>query len=285
MKNPQTSCRAWFILGALMAASLTFPLMARAQGTTNVGPTINPLTVQDSNQTQDQIMEKSLGDPKAFKAYDKFHSTTDLDKKIKLGNQFLNKYPDEGHAEMVYEELAEAYFAKRDLTNFYAVADQGIARFPNEPGLLAVTGTTMARGYSHDDPDADKKLDKAESYDKKAIELLKTFKRPTTMTQEQFEAYTKQISSTAHSGLGLIYFRKAQFEDSVKELEAAAQTAAAPDATDLLVLGADYQNLNQFKQAADAFSRCAEIAGPLQTGCKQYADQSSKQAAQSAQAK
>ena len=280
MERPRMSFKVPIIMGALLAASFTLPLLARAQGTTNVGPTINPLTVQDSNQAQQEIEEKSLGDPKAFKAYDKFHSTNDLDKKIKLGNEFLNKYPNEGHAEMVYEELAEAYFAKHDLKSFYSVADQGIARFPDEPGLLAVTGTTMARAYSHDDPDAAQKIEKAEGYDTRAIELLKTFKRPTTMTQEQFEAYAKQISSTAHSGLGLIYFRKARFEDSVKELQAAAQDAAAPDATDLLVLGADYQNMNQFKQAADAFGRCAEIAGPLQAGCKQYADQNTKQATQ-----
>ncbi|MDE3168819.1 MAG: hypothetical protein KGL75_01650 [Acidobacteriota bacterium] len=263
-----------------MAASLSVPLLAFAQGATNV-ETINTLSVQDSNQTQNQLQEKSLGDPKAYEAFNKFHGATELDKKIKLGNQFINKYPNDGHLEMVYEELAEAYFATHDLTNFYSVADQGIARFPNEPGLLAVTGTTMARAYTHDDPDAGKKIEKAEDYDKRAIELLKTYKRPVTMTQQQFDSYFKQISTTAHSGLGLIYFRKSQFADSVKELQQASAGATAPDATDLLVLGADYQNMSQFKDAADAFGRCAEIASPMQAGCKQLADQNSKQATQS----
>jgi tetratricopeptide (TPR) repeat protein len=280
MLSSRTRSMVCVVSGTLMLAILLVPGFSRAQGTQNVGPTINPLTVQDSNQTQQEIEEKSLGDPKAVEAYNKFHKTTDLDKKIKLGNKFLNKYPNEGHAEMVYEELAEAYFAKRDLTNFYSIADQGIARFPNEPGLLAVTGTTMARAYNHDDPDAGKKLEKAEGYDQRAVDLLKTFKRPTTMTAQQFDAYKKQVSSTAHSGLGLIYFRKNDFANSVKELQLAAQDATAPDATDLLVLGADYENLNQFKDAADAFSRCAQIPGPMQAGCKQYADQLSKQAAQ-----
>lgn len=279
MNKPRRTSRTPMILGILMAASLSLPLLARAQAGTNV-ETINTLSVQDSNQTQDQLAEKSLGDPKAYEAYSKFEKTTDLNKKIKLGNQFINKYPNEGHVEMVYEELAEAYFAKHDLTNFYSAADQGIARFPNEPGLLAVTGTTMARAYTHGDPDAEKKLEKAEGYDKRAIELLKTYKRPVTMTQQQFDAYFRQISTTAHSGLGLIYFRKSQFEDSVKELQQASEGTSAPDATDLLVLGADYQNMNQFKDAADAFSHCAEIAGPMQAGCKQLADQNSKQAAQ-----
>lgn len=278
MKMPRTGFLACIALGAL-AAALSFPSASKAQGTSSTEG-INTLSVQDSNQTQDQLMEKSLGDPKAFEAYNKFHKADEPAKKIKLGNEFINKYPHDGHLEMVYEELAEAYFAKRDLTNFYSIADQGIARFPDEPGLLAVAGTTMARAYSHDDPDAAKKLEKAEGYDKHAVDVLKTFKRPPTMTQPQFDAYMKQVSSTAHSGLGLIYFRQADFADSVKELQQATQDAASPDATDLMVLGADYQNLSQFKEAADAFNRCAQIPGPMQNGCKQYADQDAKQAAQ-----
>lgn len=271
--------RALILLAMITIASLALATRSRAQGTTSAEG-INTLSVQDSNQTQDQLMEKSLGDPKAFQAYDKFHKAEDPDKKIKLGNQFLNKYPNDGHVEMVYEELAQAYFAKRDLTDFYSISDQGIARFPNEPGLLAVAGTTMARAYSPDDPDAAKKLEKAEGYDKHAIDVLKTFNRPTTMTQEHFDAYVKQVSSTAHSGLGLIYFRQSNFQDSINELQQAAQSATSPDPTDLLVLGADYQNLSQFKEAADAFGRCAQIPGPMQSGCKQYADQNAKQAAQ-----
>ncbi len=272
--------RALMVLGTLTLASLALAAPSSAQGTTNAGPAINPLTVQDSNQAQQEIEEKSLGDPKAFQAYNKFHKADEPAKKIKLGNQFLNKYPDDGHVEMVYEELAEAYFAQRDLKDFYSIADQGIARFPDEPGLLAVAGTTMARAYNHDDPDAAKKLEKAEDYDKHAVEVLKTFKRPTTMTEQQFDAYKKQISVTAHSGLGLIYFRQANFAASVKELQQSTQDATTPDATDFLVLGADYQNLSQFQSAADAFNRCAQIPGPMQSGCKQYADQNAKQAAQ-----
>jgi tetratricopeptide (TPR) repeat protein len=280
MKLPRINSGIWIAMGAMMVASLSLPMVLRAQGASSNVETSNTLTIQDANQTQDALMEKSLDDPKAVQAYDKFHKASDLDKKIKLGNEFLNRYPHSRFDETVYEELAQAYFAKHDLANFYSIADQGIARFPNEPTLLAVTGTTMARAYSHDDPDAGKKLAKAEGYDKQAVELLKTFKRPISMTADQFEAYKKQVSTTAHSGLGLIYFRKGNFADSLKEMLLATQDATTPDATDYLVLGADYQNLGQFKEAADAFSRCAKIPGPMQAGCKQYADQDSKQSAQ-----
>lgn len=279
MRLPRTNSGVWIAVGAVILASLTLPGISRGQGTSSSENT-NQLTQMDANQTLNQLEEKSLDDPKAVEAYNKFHQTNDLEKKIKLGNQFLNKYPHNRYVEAVYEELAQAYFAKHDLTNFYSTADQGIARFPNEPGLLAVAGTTMARAYDQKDPDGTKKLEKAEEYDKQAVEILKTFKRPTSMDEQQFDAFKKQVSATAHSGLGLIYFRQGDFGTSLKELQQSTQDAAAPDATDYLVLGADYQNLGQLKEAEDAFSKCAQIPGPMQSGCKQYADQTSKQAAQ-----
>jgi hypothetical protein len=281
MRMPRINFGLWIALGAMIAI-LSLPMITRAQGTptggsTSVG-TSNPLTQMDASQAAKNIEEKSLGDPRAEKAYKKLHDENDADKKIKLAKEFINKYPNSYHVEEVYEELVQAYYSKHDLTNFYAAADEGIAKFPDDPTLMAVSGATMARAYDHNDPDADNKLEKAEKYEKQAIELLKTLKTPAGMSEDQFNEYKKKVSATAHSGLGLIYFRKAQFEDSVNELLLATKDTTTPDATDFLVLGGDYQNLNQLKEAADAFNRCAQIPGPLQAGCKQYADETAKQA-------
>jgi hypothetical protein len=278
MKLPRANSGIWIAIGA-MAASLSLPIISRAQGSTT-GAVKNPLTQMDARQTVKEVLEKGLGDPKAEEAYEKFHGAKDLDKKIKLGKEFINRYASSYHTDAVYEELAQAYYDKHDMVEFYKCADEGMARFPNDPTLLAVTGATMARAYNREDPDADKKLEKAENYEKQAIELMKNPEIPTGMSDQQFGLYKKQVLSTAHSGLGLIYFRQARFDDSVKELQEATQDASTPDQTDYLVLGGDYQNLNKFKEAADAFNRCAQIAGPLQDGCKSYAEQSLKQAAQ-----
>jgi len=276
MKLPKANSGIWIAIG-VMAASLFLPIISRAQGPGSVN---NSLTQMDGRQARTQMDEKSLGDPKAEQAYDKFHGEKDLDKKIKLGNEFINRYAISNHADEVYEELAQAYYAKHDMVGFYTCVDQGIARFPNDSTLLAVTGAAMARAYNREDPDAQKRLEKAENYEKQAIELMKNPKLPGYMSEQQFALYKKQVLTTAHSGLGLIYFRQERFDDSVRELQQATQDAATPDPTDLLVLGGGYQNLNKFKEAADAFNRCAQIAGPLQAGCKSYADDSLKRAAQ-----
>lgn len=279
MKLPRVNSGIWIAIGA-MAASLSLPMVSRAQGASTTGASKNPLSEMDARQTVNHIEEQSLGDPKAEQAYEKFHREKDLDKKIKLGNDFINRYTTNYRNDEVFEDLAQAYFAKHDMANFYACIDKGLARFPEDPTLLAVGGSAMARAYNRDDPDAEKRLAKAETYGKQAIELMQHPKIPAYMSEVQFVAYKKQVLATAHSGLGLIYFRQARFDESAKELQEATQNAATPDAADYLVMGGDYQNLSKFKEAADAFNRCAQIAGPLQAGCKSYAEDSLKRAAQ-----
>lgn len=138
----------------------------------------------------------------------------------------------------------------------------------------------IAHEYKPTDPDGAKNLEKSEMYEKRALNDISIMKAPTSISNDQFAAYKKQVLALAHGALGLVYFRESKFQDSVTELQTATGDAAAPDATDYLVLGADYQNLDRFKDAADAFNRCAQIDGPLQSGCKQYADSSTKQSAQ-----
>lgn len=228
----------------------------------------------------DHLQEKQLGNPKAARAYKTFLKTKDPDKRIKLGKDFINRYPSDYRAQGVYEQLAQLYYAKQDFQDFNSCADRGIALYPDDATLLSLAGWVIPHRYNQNDPDRDKKLTKAELYENRALSAISTMKAPTGMSDAQFSAYKKQVSALAHGSLGLIYFRESKFTDSVTEMQTAAQDTSSPEATDYLVLGADYQNLGDLKKAADAFARCAQISGPLQAGCKQYAESSLKQAGQ-----
>lgn len=266
-----TSIAIFVAVVALSAASAV-----RAQGT---GGIITPTTQMNANAQLDHLEEKNMGDPRAAKAYKKFEKTKDLDKRIKLGTDFVNRYPSDYRAQAVYEQLAQAYYANHDLKSFFSCTDRGIALFPNDTTLLSLTGWVIPHQYKPTDPGGAQELAKAETYEQRALVALSAMKTPSSMSDKQFAAYKKQVLALAHGGLGLIYFRQSKFQDSVTEMQQATENAASPDATDFLVLGADYQNLGQMKNATGAFSRCAQISGPLQASCKQYADSSAKQAA------
>jgi tetratricopeptide (TPR) repeat protein len=225
-------------------------------------------------------LRQALIDPKEEAAYKRFHNAPEPAKKIQLGKDFINQYPNGYYLETVYAELADTYYAKQDLADFYSYSDQGISRFPDDVSLLAMNGWVIPRAYNRDDPDADKKLDRAENYEKHAIEVMEGLQKPINMSDQQFSEYKNEELAIAHSGLGLVYFRRSDYENSAKELQAAIATGAAPDPTDFYVLGADLESLDRYQEAADAFKRCGDMAGSLQDACKQAADSAQKHTAQ-----
>ncbi|MGH9736993.1 MAG: hypothetical protein ACRD4X_00175 [Candidatus Acidiferrales bacterium] len=272
-------------VGMLVAAAMAFLFVAtivRAQGGVSVPSTglNNSSTQTQATRNIEELQQKQLGDPRAAKAYDSFMKQKNPDKRIKQGKDFINRYPSDFRAQAVYEQLAQLYYSKNDLTDFYSCTDRGIALYPDDATLLSLAGWVIPHEYKPTDPDGAKNLEKAEMYEKRALNAISIMKPPTSMSNEQFAAYKKQVLALAHGALGLIYFRQSKFQDSMTEMQAATKATASPEATDYLVLGADYENLRRYKDAADAFNHCAQIGGPLQSSCKQYASQDSKQAGQ-----
>jgi tetratricopeptide (TPR) repeat protein len=275
------------VLAVACAAGLAFAPASLAQGT-------NPNKVPDVEQQREQeqqLKQRQLGqgvadqqaqapkvDPLEEAAYKAFYDVgaQDAEKRIQLGQDFLQKYPSGRYTEAVYAGLTNAYYAKQDWKNFYANADKALAIKADDVDLLVMVGWVIPHIITPDDPDASSKLDKAERCEKQAIVGMASLVKPANMTDEQFALTKTEKLSEAHSGLGLVYFRRQQFDESVKELQQATQGAASPDPTDLFVLGFSLQNLKRNAEAADAFNRCAQIPGALQDRCKQSADAARK---------
>jgi tetratricopeptide (TPR) repeat protein len=266
------------------ALGLAFSAPSRAQGT-------NPNLVPDQDQQRDQYQQLKLRelnqaptppkvDPVEEAAYKEFYASNpqDPNARIRLGEAFVQKYPMSRYAESVYAALTQAYFAKQDRKNFYDRADKALALNPDDSAVLVVAGWMIPHDYDPNSSDAVKNLEKAERYEKHAMELIPAQPKPANMTDDQFAKSKAALLSEAHSALGLVYFRRQDSEDSVKELQQSVQLAASPDPTDLFVLGVGLQSLNRYADAADAFNRCGQIPGSLQDRCKQSADSAKKQA-------
>jgi tetratricopeptide (TPR) repeat protein len=277
-----------------IAHSLAFALagtamlsgVSHAQGTTNAGPVSNAMTTMDGRQAQQDMTEKylrqGLGDPKEEAAYQAFHKVGEdgIDKKIHLGVAFLTKYPSDRYSEAVYEELSQAYYDKKDLPSFYIYSEKGLSLFPDDVHLLALSGWVIPRAFDPHEPDADKKLDKAELYEKHALDVLDKMQKPAGFTDGQFAQFKTGELAVARSGLGLVYFRREEYAASAKELETATQNEATPDPTDYFILGVDLENLSRYKESADAFNRCAQTAGTLRDDCKKYGNDATQRAAE-----
>jgi tetratricopeptide (TPR) repeat protein len=221
------------------------------------------------------------GGSAASKAYTAFYKADEPAKKIQLGNGFLEKYPKSPFAEPVDVGLMNVYYAQQDWKNVYAFADSALALKPDDVDVLTTVGWVIPHVFHADDPDADSQLDKAETYAKHAVEVIPAMPKPPSLSDAQFAALKTQKMNQAHSALGLVYFRREDYDNSAKELQQSTKGNPAPDQTDLFVLGVDLQNLKRFSEAADAFTQCGQIAGGMQDRCKQSADVARKLVTQS----
>lgn len=225
-------------------------------------------------------------DPAEEAAYKAFADTKpdDADKRIQAGEAYVQKYPSGRYVDMVYSQLTTAEYAKQDLPKMYADADKALAINPDDVNVLTLVGWVIPHLYDPNDIEADRKLDKAEQYEKHALTLLPTLPKPPNMTDEQFAKAKAQAESEAHSGLGLVYFRRQKFAEAVEEFKKSTADSSSPDPTDYYVMGLCLTHLSRFTDAIDSFQKCGQIPGSLQDRCKQMVEQTKKQAATSLEA-
>ena len=172
--------------------------------------------------------------------------------------------------------LTESYRIQSDWTNEYHYADEALALNPKDVDVLATVAWTMAHLYQPTDAKAADELAKAETSRRSRRSMRSaTLPKPVGMTDEQFAAAKVRRTAQAHSALGLVEFRRDEYENSAKELDQSSK-----DQTDDYVLGIDYAKLSRAADAAKAFHACGATAGPLQDACNKNAATADGQAAQ-----
>lgn len=221
-------------------------------------------------------------DPAEESAYKEFAGVKpdDFDQQVKLGEDFVKKYPESRYRVLVYDRLTTAYYSKQQMDKMYEVGEKALTLNPNDVQVLVLVGWVLPHNYDPNDPQADQRLAKAEAYEKHALEILPTLTKPATLTDEQFNAAKAQDTSMAHSGLGLTYFRQQKAQDSLNELQQAT-TGDKPDPVDFFIMGIDLDSLKRYNDAAQAFDKCAQIPGVMQDRCKQQEAKSKTEATQS----
>jgi hypothetical protein len=220
-------------------------------------------------------------DPEEEAAYKSFNDTKpeDADKRIQLGEAYVLKYPNGKYVALVYSGLTVAEYGKLDLPKMYADSDKALALNPDDVNVLVLVGWVIPRKYDPNDLAAESQLAKAEKYEKHALEVLAALPKPANLTEEQFAKVKAEGESQAHSGLGLIYFRRQNYAESVEELKKSTMDPANQDPVDYYIMGMDLTQLKRFSESADAFAKCAAIPGGLQDRCKQMGADAKKQAA------
>lgn len=210
-------------------------------------------------------------DPAEENGLKAFNAAADVDSKIQAGEDFDQKFPDSRYGQAIDSTLVTLYYQKQDWPKFYAAADRILAKNPDNAPVLAQVGWVIPHVYKADDPSEPAKLDESEKYEKRALDLIAGMPKPAQLTDDQFNQAKASLASMAHSGLGLTYYRRNDFANSAKELETATTESSDIDPSDLFILGVDYQKLDRNTDAAQAFTKCGQMPGDLQSQCQKSA--------------
>jgi len=218
--------------------------------------------------------------PEEEAAYKAFQAAppTDVNKKIQLAEDFLKKYPQSRYRPAAYQSLVSGYFATQQVPKLLDAGDKEIALNPNDAPVLAVVAQTIARTFDAKAPDADQQLQKAETYSKRAIEIIPTLPKPASLSDDAFTIAKNDTLEMAHSGLGLVYVRRGKFTEAIPELEQSikANTHPQADPVNYYLLGMADSKTSHFDAAVNAFTKCAAIQSGLQPTCKAGADEAKK---------
>jgi tetratricopeptide (TPR) repeat protein len=203
----------------------------------------------------------------------------DIDKRIPMAEEFLQKYPQSRYRPLMYQTLVSAYLAKQEVPKMLDAGEKEIALNPNDTPILGLMGQTLARTLNSKSPNAIEQLNKAEQYSKRAIEVTPTLTKPDGLSDEQFMLAKNNALEMAYSGLGLVYLQKGKFSDAIPALEQSlkADTHPEPDPVNLYLLGLANEKSSHFDAAVTAYTKCAAIQSSLQANCKSGIESAKKE--------
>jgi tetratricopeptide (TPR) repeat protein len=274
----------WMEAAAIAALLLCCSGIAAAQGTPSGQGTQSqpPAPATDKTKTPD-APALTLDAPAPVNAeedaaYKVFQDVpaTDLNKRIDVGEAFVQKYPQSRYKPIIYANLTMAYLQSGQVQKMLEVGDKAVELTPNDVTTLAILGQTIPRALTATTADPAKQLAKAETYSKRAIELTPTLPKPANLTDEAFDRAKNQTLAAAHSGLGLVYVRRGKYAEAIPELELSVKLDSAPDPVNYYLLGTANEKASHFDDSIAAFTKCAAMQSSLQTTCKNGAEEAKK---------
>lgn len=188
---------------------------------------------------------------------------TDPAQRIKYLDEFTKTFPNSAYAKQAAVQYFIAAETARQKDKLLDYGEKAVAADPNNPATLNM----VADGYVT----FQMQFEKAAAHAKKALELLKSAKKPAGMSDEQFQTYQKQQTGLARSTLGYIELRGSKgnrgIAAAIRDLKEAADLLEGKpnfQARALYYLGFAYERRYppQHRLAEEALDKAAALNTP-----------------------
>ncbi|HXJ92016.1 MAG TPA: hypothetical protein VMT20_03945 [Terriglobia bacterium] len=146
---------------------------------------------------------------------------TDANKRVQYLDAFAKAYPDSPNTGQLYFQYLVAYSALNNPAKANEYGEKAIAADPNNPTTLSMVADDYANRHVN--------LDKAESYARKALDLVPSMKKPDSVSDADFHTQQNLLMATAHFTLGSIAQQRGaathRLAAAIKEFKTAAELA------------------------------------------------------------
>jgi tetratricopeptide (TPR) repeat protein len=185
------------------------------------------------------------------------YQTPDVTRRAALLVRFAQMFPDSPYANQAMGVAAASYRQTQNASKMLEAANGVLAKDPDNVGMLIL----LADYYS----EKGEQLDKAETYAKKAAQVLDAAKKPDGLTDEQWQQQSALQKGLALSALGQVNIQKKNNAQAVENLKTAAPLLK-PDANSYARnqyrLGFALLNLKKVPEAKAALTDAASVESP-----------------------
>lgn len=193
-------------------------------------------------------------------AVQKIQQATDPDARMKASDEFALKFPTSNLRGYVFTMAGEAAQNKRDAGKAKFYYEEAIKADPNSDYAMIMLGFEIAQGVGENDLDKKPKLDQAQAYVDKGMDLVSKRTKEPNETPQQFEESKKDDMARGHMALGMIKMGNKQDAEAGKEFLLAAD-GAHPDVMNLIRAGMAFNNAKQFDEANKALDKFIAFPG------------------------
>lgn len=231
--------------------------------------------------------------PEETKAYLAIQGELDPTRQLQLVDDFAKTYPNSMLLSDAYFLGSYANEQKGDLAKAIDYCNKSLQAKPDNLRTLLTRASLLPRPEALQGSDADKEknLSDATGDANKALELIPNL-HPPNQTPEQLTQLKANLTSEAHSSLGMVHLQRAmmnlsgpdpaELTKAEQEYNIAVTGTQQPDPSDYYRLGEVYRNENKLDEAIGAFTKASQLGqgSPVQAMAQQQVEALEKRKAQ-----
>jgi tetratricopeptide (TPR) repeat protein len=205
-----------------------------------------------------QPQPKSQKEVDAIMALQNAMQKQDYDGSIKAAEELLTKFADTEFKPMALQVISGIYQAKGDAEKAIIYAERLLEADPKSYTGMILIATLTAQQTREHDLDREEKLKKVEKMALGARELVKDAPKPRPdLTDEQWIAFRKDITSQTHEAMGMAAQARKNTEGAIEEFKKSIEVANTPDPATMVRLGSLYVASNKPDEAIAILDRAA----------------------------